>query len=419
MTIKRFSTCLLVVISFGSFSQMGSAGNGGSAYSRFGIGDIRFFAGGRSSGMGGTTLALMGSTSINRLNPAGQTRISSTHFSGTFFYEGFKTSDGNQSSYLSTGNFGGAILSFPISPADGLTFSAGFNPYSTVNYKIQLDQPFGGQASKQDYFGEGSLSTALVGLSLAPADSLHLGVRLNYIFGQIRSGATVSFSSSDFSATSYRRTTDASGFGVTLGLIYNGLGKVFGSDRAGDFSVGAIFSTGTSLDATQENINSSLIGNDTLTSREGKIRIPVSGGLGIAWLMKEKFLLGADILYQNWSDFQSFDVHPPQIRNSARVSLGLEIQPSRGTGLSYWQRVAYRFGVYYLSSYYEIGSTAINEVALTTGLGLPISFDTSVDFALEYGRRGTTDNQLLRDNILRFSITLNAGERWFVRSEEE
>ena len=369
--------------------------------------------------MGGTTLALMGPSSINRINPAGQARISTTHLSGTFFYEGFKTTDGNQSSYLSSGNFGGAVVSFPIAPADGITLSAGFNPYSSVNYKIQIEPPFGGQTSKQNYFGEGGLSTALVSLSLSPADSLHLGVRLNYLFGQIRSGATVGFSSSDFSEITYRRTTDANGFGLTLGFIYNGLGKVFGSDRAGDLSVGGIFSTGTSLDATQENINTSTIGNDTLTSREGKIRIPVSGGVGVAWLLKEKFLLGADFLYQNWSDFQSFDVHPPEIRNSTRVSLGLEIQPSRGIGVSYWQRVAYRFGVYYLRSYYQIASTPINEAALTAGLGLPISYDTSVDLAVEYGRRGTTDNQLLRDNILRFSLTLNAGERWFVRTEEE
>jgi hypothetical protein len=418
-TSKPVNVLLFLVVLLGSFCETSLAANGGSAYSRFGIGDLRFFAGGRSAGMGGTSLALMGSGWLNRLNPAGLSSLSSTRLSGTFLYEGFKTTDGNQSSFLSTGSFGGAMVAFPISPQDGIALSAGFNPYSSVNYKIQIEQPFGGGTSKQNYFGEGGLSTALVGLSYTPTDSLHLGVSLNYLFGQIRSGATVGFGSRDFSDVTYHRKTRADGFGATFGLIYNGLGRLVGSDRAGDFSVGAVFSTGTSLNATQENINSSPIGDDTLTSREGKIQIPVSGGVGIAWLLKEKVLLGADFLYQHWGDYQSFGVHPTEIRNSGRFSLGLEIQPSHGAGLSYWQRVAYRFGIYYLSSYYQVASTPINEVAFTAGLGLPISYDTSMDLAFEYGRRGTTDHQLLRDNILRFSITLNAGERWFVPSEED
>ncbi len=412
--ILFLSTCLISLL-----THVALGGNGGSGYSRYGIGDIRFFAGGRSAGMGGTTVALIGLNSINRLNPAGQTEISRTHLSGTFSYEGFKTTDGVRSSYLSSGNFGGAIFAVPISPSDGLTFSAGFNPYSSVNYKVQDDQAFGSDLYSQVYFGEGGLSTALAGLSFTPFDSLHLGLRMNYLFGQIRSGSDVSSSSSDFAATKYRRTVSANGFDFTFGAIYNGFGRLTGATGLNNLNVGVILSTATNLNATQENINISPIGEDTLAVRDGEIHIPISGGAGIAWLLNDKYLLAADFLHQKWSDFSFYGVHPPQIRSSSRVSLGIEIQPSRETGASYWKKVAYRFGAYHLSSYYQIGSTSINEIAVTAGLGLPIAYDTNLDLAVEYGRRGTTGQHLLKDNILRLSFTLNAGERWFVRSEEE
>jgi hypothetical protein len=410
-----FSIALLFIGS----SHSAFSGNGGSGYSRYGIGDIRFFAGGRSAGMGGTAIALLNSNSLNRINPAGQTKLTLTHFTGTFSYEGFRTTDGIQSAYLSSGNFGGAFLALPLSTNNGLALTAGFNPYSSVNYKVQSEQTIGSDSYTAVYSGEGGLSTALAGLSFAPLDSLSLGLQANYLFGQIRSESDVSFSSTDFSTAKYQRTVNVDGFDVTFGVIYSGLGRLTGLKMLEGLNLGAILSTATNLNATQENINIESVGQDTLAGKGGKIHIPVSRGLGFSWLLGGKYLVAGDYLSQQWSDFEYFGEHPQQIRNSTRVSLGMEIEPSQERGTSYWKRVAYRFGTYYLASYYQIGTESINEVGFTSGLGMPIAADTRLDFALEYGRRGTIDQHLLQDNIFRFSITLSLGEKWFVRTEEE
>lgn len=417
--MNRHLAILSTAILFIALSHSALGGNGGSGYSRYGIGDIQFYAGGRSAGMGGTAIALLSSASLNRINPAGQTKLLYTHFTGTFSYEGFRTTDGSQSAYLSSGNFGGAFLALPLSLDNGLTFTAGFNPYSSVNYKVQREQTIKSENYTELYSGQGGLSTAVAGLSLAPIDSLNLGLRLNYLFGQIRSEADVTFSSTDFTSTKYQRTVNANGFDVTLGFIYTGLARLTGLKSLDGLNVGAILSTATSLNATQENINAVSSGQDTLAGRDGKIHIPVSRGIGISWLLGGKYLVAGDYFHQQWRDLEYFDVHPPQIRNSTRVSLGLEIQPSRERGASYWDKVAYRFGTYYLSSYYQIGTQSINEIGITSGLGLPVGGDTELDLALEYGRRGTTDQHLLQDNIFRLSITLNVVEKWFVRTEEE
>jgi hypothetical protein len=410
----KFCSLLLALL---SNSVLG--GSGGSGYSLYGLGDLRFFAGGRSAGMGGTGIGLLSAYSLNRLNPAGQTRLSRTYFTGTFSYEGFQTSDGRQTAYLGTGSFGGAFLALPLAPESGLVFSAGFNPYSTVNYKIGDDQTFGSTNYSLLYFGEGGLSTAGVAVSVIPAESLHVGFRLNYLFGQIRSGSQVTFTAADFSSVEYRREMNASGFSATVGSIFTGLGRITGVRAFDGLSLGAVFSTASNLSATQDNINRGSAGVDTLTRKEGTIRIPTSFGVGAAWLLGEKHLLAADFLHQRWSDYVSFDVHPAQIKNSTRVSVGWEIQPSRESGAGYWRRVAYRLGASHLSTYYQLGSQSINETAFSAGLGLPVGIDASLDLALEVGRRGTTDQQLLKDNIFRFSLTLNFGERWFIRAEEE
>ena len=50
---------------------------------------------------------------------------------------------------------------------------------------------------------------------------------------------------------------------------------------------------------------------------------------------------------------------------------------------------------------------------------MPLSGEARLTFALEYGRRGTTDGNLIRDTIYRGTIALTIAELWFVRSEED
>lgn len=409
----------LVTASILVLTPLALAGKGGSGYSRFGIGDIRYFAGSRSAGMGGTTISLLTPGSINGVNPAGQAAIKRTLFSGTFTYEGFNSTDGVQSAFLSSGNFGGALFVLPISPNDGLTFSAGLNPYSTVNYRVTQDYTFGTETVSKAYFGEGGISRAHLGLSLTALDSLHLGLKVNYLFGQIRRGAEVNFTSIEFASVHYRRNISVNGFIPTLGLIYTGLGPLVGLSGSSLLSIGGVLSAATNLDATEERINVGSAGEDTLAERTGQIRIPMSGGLGISWIVNGKYLFAGDVHHQQWRDLRYFNERQPEIRNGNRYSLGFEKLPSLDPRDGYWQKVAYRLGISYLSSYYQVRNQAINEVAVSAGVGLPVGLDSRLDVAIEYGRRGTTAQHLLKDNIIRFSVTLNVAESWFIRIEED
>ena len=67
----------------------GAAGNGGSGYSRYGLGDIQYSATGRAFGMGGSSIAVLSSDAINSLNPAVWARIDRARFAAGALFEEF------------------------------------------------------------------------------------------------------------------------------------------------------------------------------------------------------------------------------------------------------------------------------------------------------------------------------------------
>jgi hypothetical protein len=61
----------------------------------------------------------------------------------------------------------------------------------------------------------------------------------------------------------------------------------------------------------------------------------------------------------------------------------------------------------------------VNAWAVTAGVGIPVSADTRLNLAIEYGSRGSTDKSMIKDTILRFSASITISELWFSRFEED
>jgi hypothetical protein len=146
--------------------------------------------------------------------------------------------------------------------------------------------------------------------------------------------------------------------------------------------------------------------------------IPVAIGGGVSYAT-ERMILAADLYYQNWSRFVFDDAAQPGIRDSYRFSAGGEIQPQRDQSAPMYQRWRYRFGIFYNASYYTLRDEPVNEIGISGGFGIPVIGDTKLNIGADYSFRGTTDKQLQKDRILRFSFTLSGGELWFVRPPEE
>jgi len=61
-----------------------------------------------------------------------------------------------------------------------------------------------------------------------------------------------------------------------------------------------------------------------------------------------------------------------------------------------------------------INNQAINDSALTLGLGMPLrGAFSNVNIGFELGNRGTTNAGLVKENYMNFSIGLSFNDKWF------
>ena len=107
--------------------------------------------------------------------------------------------------------------------------------------------------------------------------------------------------------------------------------------------------------------------------------------------------------------------------NSNRISLGGYYLPKINSISSYWDRITYRAGVRFEKTGLSIdGSgtntnfTAINDFGISFGLGLPLKRLSTVNLGFEFGKRGTTENNLIEENYFNLRLSLSLTDiNWF------
>jgi hypothetical protein len=389
---------------------------GGSVYSRFGIGDLTYFGGSRLYALGNTGLALYGDGFINRLNPAGLARISETRFSGGFEYLHYSSSDNRSSGKLARGDFQGLAFAIPIERDYGITLLLESTPYSTVHYAVDRTDHLGETTIRQRLYGSGGLTSLGVGGSFALSRHAFAGAKFNYLFGGIRQLNRIDFDDPTYTNSELQHQRYHSGYNVTLGVNVHDFSDLFGAAAWQSLALGVFLTTPATLNVREEVFHT--IGNntDTLRIASGDRSIPLAWGIGLSYLFSERYIMATDLQVQHWKAANFSEQQSVEIRNSLRLSVGLETLPQR-TSDSYFHRVAYRVGMVYNSTYIKVGTTPIDEFLVTGGLGLPIGPNSKLNLGLQFGTRGTTTVQ--RDTILRLSLSLSASEAWFIRFEED
>lgn len=414
----------LIFLSLFQVSSNGARADniGGSTYSRYGFGDLRYFTTNRGFAMGGAGIAVLSPLSVDRMNPAAWGALNHTRFSIGAFYEGFSSDDGTTTNFMSKTNFNGLILALPISPQYGVTVTMGITPYSKVNYNILAPQTQQGLEYVVHYLGEGGLTVGHLGTSFKFGDYLYLGAKFNYYFGTITHTVTQTFLDPNLSGAETIRTTSLNGIGMGFGATYTGLNHLFEISGPKSLSIAAAVTTTSWLNLKEDRSETYTLGfvgpNDTTSISADKTPLPYMIALGVAY-STDKILLASDVYYQPWSMSSPTSFNPSELRDNYRVGAGMEILAKRDPLAPFSQRVAYRFGAYYHSSYYLVNNQPINEWGISGGIGVPIWFETHLNIAAQYGWRGTTDFQLQQDKILRLSFSFSVSEPWFNRPPED
>ena len=419
---------ILPLLSLFCLNEVSAQMNTNSPYSHYGIGELSIPGFARGRAMGRTGLALRDNHQLNYLNPASYTSQDTLSFLFDFGVNGryatYETSELSQEA--SNFNMDHIAIGFPIT--SWWKSSIGVMPYSYVGYNIR-EESFLQHVGAVDYLyrGSGGLDKFYLGTALEFFHHLSLGVNFSYVFGALEVENSVQFPLKEtYSLSQVSSRTLINGFIYDFGLQYY---QTF----AGDYTVtlGMVFDNRAELGAqrilTKKNVfagSSTAVTDSTVLNPSfileddtvpGTVVMPARNGAGIGFSYKQKVLLGFDYYRQDWSQ-ASILGESQGLVNSSSMRAGLEVTPDPEALRGYWKRVHYRLGGYSDKTYLMINGEQLDNSGVTFGLGMPLRGGrSSFNMACNMGRRGSLENNLVKEKyvFLSFSVTLH--DFWFFK----
>jgi len=128
-------------------------------------------------------------------------------------------------------------------------------------------------------------------------------------------------------------------------------------------------------------------------------------------------MIGAEYKTGSWSNVTLNGVNAG-LQNDQNFSLGAQLTPNINSINSFLAVIDYRVGFNYDKTYINFNGTDITQYGATFGFGIPIPNTSRTDFykvnfALEVGRRGTLENNLIRENYFNFHLGFTLNNKWF------
>ena len=394
-----------------------------SPYSRFGIGTMsKNKTNTIMQGMGGICNALDGKYLLNNSNPASYAEMDSLTFlfdAGFYMkYVTYRTS--NASEKGSNASFDYFDIGFGVTK--WLKMGLGVTPYSNRAYTSTADFDFQYPYSI-DYEGSGGLNKLYWANGFKISDKLSLGVKMNYIFGNITDETTLYFPDNIYFHNE-RRTINLSFSDLTFDF-----GLIFKQQLKKDYKItfGATYSLPANMKAHRNMFVRTMFkgyGSNTETSidtivyknnEKVSVKYPQGLGAGITLQKGERWLIGIDFNWSNWQAFSMNNVND-SLQNSWNIAIGGCYTPYNTSISNYFRKLTYRAGFHYDQTFFNIYGKSINKYGVTFGIGMPIPRAmTSLNIALEFGKMGTIKNNLIEESYFNLSFGISLHDRWFVK----
>lgn len=423
MTMSRSIFRKVAVASFVFFAAAAAAfADGGTyasntPYSIFGVGDLLRGGSAYNKTMGGVGIGTRSNHFINALNPAAVTARDSLSLMIDYsMYDDNKFfKEGNATSVSNTFNIGDLIISFPIyrsismmvgiMPYSGMGFTYS-NTYGSLSDDVMMSTGEVTYSAK----GQGGMYNLFGALGVSLFDRVSVGAQYNFYFGDIVKSYSQTVSSSTAQGLSEGYDVLLNGGSFKFGLQYE---QPIGNNK---LCIGATYSLKAQLKGYYTDAVSQV---DTFTFGSG-LNIPEEIGVGISFRAADKWMLAFDYTRSDWTK-SAFNEYPffkastgfkPSTTEDFR--LGFEIIPNRSDIRYYFKRCYYRAGAYYKKDYFTFNGHQIESYGLTLGATLPVfRWYNGVTVGVDFGRRGTLEDNLVRENYINFSIGINLFDIWF------
>lgn len=411
---KTVRLVLLAVLSV-TFCAQAQVAN--SPYSIRGLGSPQSANLIHNRGMGGVGLSNGRAWNLNIKNPALLPVNSLTTFEAGLTGEYKRLSNADNTTEETSGRLDYLAVGIPIKPGKA-TIALSLLPYTITNYSIDAtstvigsDEPVG-----LSFNGEGGVNKISLSGGYQPLSYLSFGITGSYIFGTINEETVTSLPEQEtFSTIAVNERTSVSD--VALGLGIRGMIPV---GEKNSFNIGATFDIESDLKVRRlltierRRLTSLVVDSDTVfNNTEGSIVVPPRMGVGLSYQVGVKWTFGADLEYQDWSNYKNADGLSEDMRESYRVAAGLEWTPDPTSVNRYLERVTYRLGGNFENTPFSFNGEQIEKFGINFGTTFPVSRVSNLNMAFEYGRQGNTDNNLIAEEFFRLSIGVTFNDNSF------
>jgi len=414
--LKKLVLVLFVFYGLSAFAQLGTS----SPYSRFGLGDLQGNAFPVYNALGGGVTALSSTNSVNPSNPASYTsfRANSFLFSAGGVHKTTQLENSINKQVTNNSAFSHLTLAFPISSKLGASF--GMLPFSDIGYEFStplVDKDDPEHTGIATYSGDGGLSKVYFGGAYEPFKGFSLGMNASYLFGGLNRRKMLDIDDESELDARSNSSINLKGYYYELGLMYK---KELANER--ELTFGLTANNNSSLRAKRTNIVETISGsyltvNDTANNvvEWGEVTLPKYISTGLMYRDGEKWLLVADYSMQNWTDYTLLG-ESDDLSNSVRLSGGLQYTPEFNSVTKYYKRMQYRLGAAYSNTPLTLNDTQLKEMSVSFGFGIPVRKSrTKYDVSLTLGQRGTTDNSLIKEQFVKFGLSVSYDGIWFVK----
>lgn len=428
--IKKFLILITVVFSGLSYAQQGSS----SPYSFYGIGSLKFKGTVENQSMGGLSV-YSDSIHINLRNPAsfaGKNLKSFNNESRPIKYtvggshSEIKLSSDSQTAKTSTSTVDYLAIAIPLGK-----FGAGFGvlPYSSVGYKLQSTDA--DDVLQYNYRGEGGLNKVFLGFGYQLTNDFRLGVDASYNFGNI-TNTNIAFGYNPQGEILQYQSRESNrsnlgGFSYNLGLIFSKLIKPnLEITASATFSPSAeitsdnsrAYSTIVVDPSTQQEftINSLDIDLSSLNLKTTKLTLPSRTSFGFGVGTPRKWFAGVEYTLLKASQFSNrlLTIDNATYEDASTISVGGFYIPKFDSFNRYWQRIVYRTGIRFEDTGLRVNNEDIKEFGISFGVGLPVGrIFSNANIGFEIGTRGVNTANLVKENFVKFQMSLSLNDRWF------
>ncbi|MGH7557454.1 MAG: OmpP1/FadL family transporter [Gemmatimonadota bacterium] len=348
----------------------------------------------RSRGMGGAPVGLM-AESFSMGNPAW---IAGFERAGLYLslLGQRTTAEDSQTS----GDFDDVM--FPMGqaviPAFGAVIGIGYYQHLDFDASIESSVLFEGDTVPVGFASDGGVGVIVPALAYPLNEQTSAGVSLDFYLGSREVVRSISIPGE--LATRDTLARDFGGAGLTLGITR----ELWEGTR-----LGLAYRFRPDLDSEVTRA-----GDPDLLGRKSEIRLPdeliVEASVGLS----ERLRLGAGLRYAGWEGAFQEDLaaEETELGDAWEVGGGIEFAPESPVALVIGPEAPLRVGYRWSRLPIRIDGEPVSEWALALGYSRGFSDLSRVDVAVEYGRRGDLETNVVSERFVRVGVGLGVFEIW-------